>query len=284
MLDEDFLMGLARITVFVLMLLNGARIPMRDLFSLQRKPALLIRSMGAVILLVPGVVLMILLLVDLPIEVATGLALLAAAPGAPLITQRSRIAAGSASLAADLQLKLVLAAVLVTPLTLTLFKALFPLLPELASSPTAVAREIAVVSLLPVGLGLFIQRFLPSTAERLGRPLNVVAQVLFLVLAILVAWFAARMTIQLGGMVALAIVIMAAAALAIGHVIGAGATLNQRASIATACVARNLGLAVIIAAADDILAKLLPTLMAYMLLGMLVAAPYAVWVRRHLTL
>jgi BASS family bile acid:Na+ symporter len=94
-MNEDFLMGLARVTVFVLMLLNGARIPIRNLFSLQSQPALLIRSMLAAILLVPGVVLMILLLADLPIEVATGLALLAAAPGAPLITQRSRIAAVS---------------------------------------------------------------------------------------------------------------------------------------------------------------------------------------------
>jgi hypothetical protein len=33
-MDEDFLMGLARVTVFVLMLLNGARIPIRNLFSL----------------------------------------------------------------------------------------------------------------------------------------------------------------------------------------------------------------------------------------------------------
>lgn len=281
MLDEDTLMGLARVTVFVLMLLNGIRIPVRDLFSV-RKPALLVGSMTAVILLVPAVVLMILLLIDLPIEVATGLALLAAAPGAPLITQRSRIAAGNASLAANLQLKLVLSAVLVTPLTLTLFKALLPLLPELASSPTAVAREIAMVSLLPVSLGLLIQRFLPRTSDFLAKPLNVVAQMLFLVLAILITWFAAKMTIQLGGMVALVIVIMAATALAIGHMIGAGASLNQRASIATACVARNLGLAVIIAAADGILTKLLPVLMAYMLLGMLVAVPYAVWVRRRL--
>ena len=282
MMDEHWLMGLARVTVFALMLQNGLRIPVRDLFSLQRKHALLIRSMVAVIVLVPGVVLVILMLVELPVEVATGLALLAASPGAPLITQRSKIAAGSTPLAADLQLKLVLAAVLVTPLTLTIFKALFPLLPDLASSPAAVAREIAVVSLLPVGIGLFMQRFLPGAAALLGKALGVVSQLLFLILAILIAWPSAGIAIQLGGMVAFAIVVMAAAALGIGHVVGAGASSNQKASIATACIARNLGLAVIIATADGILAKLLPTLMAYMLLGMLVAVPYAVWVRRRL--
>jgi BASS family bile acid:Na+ symporter len=282
MLDEQWLMGLARVTVFTVMLQNGLTIPLRDLVSLQRKPALLIRSMVAVIQLVPGVVLVLLMLVELPVEAATGLALLASSPGAPLITQRSRIAAGSIPLAADLQLKLVLAAVLVTPLTLTLFKALFPLLPELDSSPAAVAREIAVVSIFPVGIGLFAQRFLPGTAALLSKRLGVVSHFLLLILAILIAWPSASAAIQLGGMVALAIVIMAAAALGIGHVMGAGASLNQRSSIATACIARNLGLAVIIATADGILMKLLPTLMAYMLLGMLVAVPYAVWVRRRL--
>ena len=250
MLDEHWLMGLARVTVFALMLLNGLTIPIQDLFCLQRKPALLIRSMVAVIALVPGVVLVILMLVDLPVEVATGLALLAASPGAPLITQRSRIAAGSTPLAADLQIKLVLAAVLVTPLTLTIFKALFPLLPDLASSPSAVAREIAFVSLLPVGIGLFAQRFLPGAAVSLGKALGVVSQLLFLILAILIAWPSASIAIQLGGMVAFAIVIMAAAALGIGHIMGAGASLNQKAPIATACIARNLGLAVIIASAS----------------------------------
>ena len=281
MLDEPYLMGLARVTVFALMLLNGVTIPIRDLFSLQRQPVLFMRSMLAALVLVPVVVLVILVSFDLPVEVATGLLLLAAAPGAPLTTQRSKIAAGSSSLAANLQLMLVLSAVVATPLTLTLFKTLVPVLPELASSPAAVAREIATVSLLPVGAGLFIQRFLPRSAATIGKPLDVVCKVLFLALAILIVWPAARMSIQLGWMVGLAIVTMAAAALAIGHVMGAGATLHQRGSIATACIARNLGLAVVIAAADGVLAKLLPTILAYMLLGMLVAVPYAVWLRRR---
>ena len=121
--------GLARVTVFALMLLNGLTIPVRDLFSLQHKPALVIRSIGAVIVLVPGVILVILMLVELPADVATGLALLAASPGAPLIKQRSKIAVGSTLLAADLQLKLALAAVLVTPLTQS------PLHQEFSSSP-----------------------------------------------------------------------------------------------------------------------------------------------------
>ncbi len=128
MMDDPYLMGLARVTVFALMLLNGVTIPAPGLFSLQPKPALIIRSMVAVIVLVPVVVLVILMSFDLPVEAAT-------------------------------------------------------------------------------------------------------------------------------------------AALAIGHVMGAGASLSQRASIATACIARNLGLAVVIAAADGVLANLLPTVIAYMPLG-----------------
>jgi BASS family bile acid:Na+ symporter len=282
MLNEESLMNLARVTVFTLMLMNGATIPVRSLFSMQGNTALMLRSIIAAIVLVPGAVLVILLCFNLPIEVTTGMALLAAAPGAPLITQRSRIVAGNTSLAANLQLKLVLAAVLVTPLTLTLFKALLPLLPELASSPTSVAWEIAAVSLMPVCLGLLIQQYLPNTAERLGRPLHIVAQLLFLLLAALITWSAVKMTIQLGAVVALAIVLMAATALVLGHAISAGNPPNQRASVATACMARNMGLAVIIASADGIQGRLLPTFMAFMLLGMLAAVPYAAWMHRIL--
>ena len=104
MMDEPILMHFARVTVFALMLMNGVTIPAQDLFSLQRKLTLLIRSMVAVIVLVPVVVLVILMSFDLPVEVATGLALLAASPGAPLTTQRSKLAAGNILLAADLQL------------------------------------------------------------------------------------------------------------------------------------------------------------------------------------
>src|SRR4030095_4221527 len=78
-----------------LMLDIGITLPFGQLTSLWRRPALLIRSLLAVLVLVPGVVLLLLWLLDLPRAVGTGLAVLAAAPGAPLTTMRSQMAGGS---------------------------------------------------------------------------------------------------------------------------------------------------------------------------------------------
>jgi BASS family bile acid:Na+ symporter len=281
MLDETYLMTIARVAVFTMMLLNGITIPATDLVSFRQPSGLLMRALFAVLVLVPLVVFGILMLFDLPVALASGLALLAAAPGAPMTAKRAQLAAGNIPFAANLQLKLVLAAIWFTPLSLALFKACFPLLPNLASSPMNVFREVAMVSLLPVGVGLLVQRLLPRVAERIGKPLALTSNLLFLLLLALIAWPALRMVVPLGWMASLAILVMATAALAVGHALGFGAALNQRASIATACIARNLGLAVVVASSDGLLAEVMPTLVAYLLLGMAAAVPYAAWMRRR---
>ena len=68
--------------------------------------------MLAVIVLVPMVVELLLLWLDFPSGIPKGLALSALAPGAPLTTKRSQLAAARFSYAADLQLTLALPAVL----------------------------------------------------------------------------------------------------------------------------------------------------------------------------
>ena len=146
-MDHPDLLVLVRISIFTLMLDIGITLPFGHLTSVWRRPALLIRSLLAVLVLVPGVVLLLLWLLDLPRAVATGLAVLAAAPGAPLTTMRSQMAGGSTPYSASLQLTLALLAVLVTPLTLAIFHAMFVL--ETSGLPSVdVAREVAIVQFL----------------------------------------------------------------------------------------------------------------------------------------
>jgi BASS family bile acid:Na+ symporter len=93
--DNPLFLDFVKLTIFTLMLGIGVNLSLGDLFGLERRPADLLRSLLAVVVLVPLVVALLLLVVDLPREVATGLAVLAAAPGAPLTSQRARMAAGS---------------------------------------------------------------------------------------------------------------------------------------------------------------------------------------------
>lgn len=278
-MDHPTLLIFVKITIFALMLAIGVNLPLQQLISLWRRPGSLIRSLLAVIVLVPMLVGLLLWVFDLPPPVATGLAVLAAAPGAPLTTKRSQMAGGKMPYSASLQLTLALLAVVVTPLTLTVFYALFNLETE-SVAPLAVAKQVALVQLLPVGIGLLIQHFWPKITDRVGKPLNVIANILFLLLLALVIVPGVRMILQVGAAPIAAILIMVAVSLAIGFLLG-GPVYDERSSLAVASIARNVGLALYIAALSGVEQSLIPTLLSYMILGAIVAVPFSVWRKRR---
>lgn len=279
-MDHPTLLILVKITIFTLMLAIGISLPFQDLIALWRRPGVLLRSLLAVIVLVPTLVVLLLWVFDLPPAIATGLALLAVSPGAPLTTKRSQMAAARFSFAADLQLTLALLAVLVTPLTLAIFHALFDLETERVT-PLEVARQVALVQFLPVAMGLLIQHFGPKLADVIGKPLNVIANGLFFLLIALAIIPGVRMILEIGGLPVVAIVIMVVTSLTIGHLLG-GPTANERSALAISCIARNIGLALFIATLSSVEHHVIPTLLAYMVLGAVVAVPYSVWRKRKM--
>ena len=274
----------ASITIFTLMLTIGVNETVERLISLWRRSAILLRSLFAVIVLVPAVVILLLLAFDLPPAVATGLALLAAAPGAPLTTTRSKVASADLTYVSSLQLALAILAVVLTPAWLAIYYALFDLTIE-TIGPISVASQVARVTFLPVVIGLLLQRFAPALVDRIRKPLNILATVLFLLLAlvILVALAMApelREKLLLGPVAIAAILIMAIAALAIGHLVG-GRNPEQRGGLATACIARNFGLAVYLATLTEAGAASIPTMAVYLLLGAVSGIVYGLWIRRQ---
>ena len=284
-MDNAILLKFFTVTIFSLMFAIGINSSLEQLTSLWRKPELLLRSLLAAIVLVPLVAFILLWLLDLPPAVATGLALLAAAPGAPVMTRRSQMAGADPTYVTSLQLTLAMLAVLVTPLTLAVFYSLFEL-PIGRVSPFHVLLQVGKVTILPVIAGLLIQRFVPRIAASIARPVQVIANALFLLLVVLPVVILAitpdlRQMLNLGGLSWSAILIMAAAAIAVGHFLG-GPTRQQRSALAVACVARNIGLALFIAALLDYGQMFIPTVLAYALFGFTVAFPYSLWSKRRL--
>ncbi len=284
-MDNPFLLMFVNVTIFSLMLAMGVSHSFQQLTSLWRRPELLLRSLLAVIVLVPAIVGLLLWVFELPLAVATGLAVLAAAPGAPLTYKRSQMAAGDPTYTASLQLTLALLAVVVTPLILVIFCTLF----ELGAGRVgffAVAMQVAEVTFLPVITGLLIQQFVPRLADVIGKPLRMLANILFIVLlvALIIVLFLSpdlRMTLYLGVLPTAAIIIMAGSSLAIGHLLG-GPYPEQRSALAIASIARNVGLALFIAALSDYGQNFIPTVLTYMILGALLAVPYSVWSKRQM--
>ncbi len=283
-MDHPLILNFVTITIFSLMLSNGVNYSFQQLISLWRQHEVLFRSLLAVIVLVPLVVIILLWLFDLPPSVATGLAVLAAAPGAPLTTKRAEMTGGDLPYAASLQLVLALLAVVVTPLTLAIFYALFELETERVI-PFEVARQVALVTFLPVIIGVLLQRFAPRLTERISKPLRVFANVLFLLLVVLVlVIFAlvpdARMMLRVGGTSIAAMVIMVLVGLIVGHLLG-GPKQDQRSTLAVASIARNVGLAIYIVALSDVGQNSMPTIVVYLLVGVTGQFLYKTWSKRH---
>jgi BASS family bile acid:Na+ symporter len=103
---------------------------------------------------------------------------------------------------------------------------------------------------------------------------------LVLIVAILAIAPNLRAMLNLGAMPLAVILIMAAAALAIGHLMG-GPPRQQRSTLAIACIARNVGLTLYIAGLCDYGQQVIPTLLTYMILGAILALPYSVWNKRQ---
>ena len=285
-MDNPILHYFVSLTVFVLMLALGVNNSFERLTSLWRRPGLLLRSLFAVVFLVPMVVALLLWMFDLPPAAATGLAVLAAAPGAPLTSKRSQMAGGDPTYTASLQLTLALLAVGITPVILALFQALFELVIG-GVTLFQVARQVGQVTFLPVIIGLSLQQFAPRLAEVLRKPVLVLANILFIFLLLMLVLLLAlvpelRAMLNVGQLPAVAILLMVVVSLTLGHLLG-GPRRDQRSALATACIARNVGLALFIAELSDYGRHFIPTLLTYMILGALLAVPYAVWSKRQLS-
>ena len=284
-MDNPIILHFVSLTVFILMFAIGVNHSFEQLISLWRRPALLLRSLLSVIVVVPMVVGVLLWVFDLTPAVATGLAVLAAAPGAPLTTKRSQMAGGDSTYSASLQLTLALLAVVITPLILAIFYALFDLATERVT-PFQVALQVAEVTFLPVIIGLLIHHFAPGTAERIGKPVRVLANVLFILLFVVLIVLLAvapqlRAMLHFWGLPMAAILIMVVVSLASGHLLG-GPSREQRSALAIASIARNVGLALFIAGLSDYGQNFIPTVLTYMILGALLAVPYGVWSKRRM--
>jgi BASS family bile acid:Na+ symporter len=278
------LFAFVTLTIFTLMLTIGVNNSLEQLTGLLNDRFALIRGLIAVLVIVPAVAFVLLAVFGLPIPVATGIALLAAAPGAPLTTQRSRMAGADTTYVSGIQLIVALTAIIVTPILLAIFYGVFTLAGDRVS-PVAVAWQIAQVTFLPVVIGLAARRFVPGFVARVVKPLNMLANVLFLIMvvalvALLVFAPDFRGQLLIGWSAVIVIVIMAIAAIAAGHLL-AGQGKERRAGLAVASLARNVGLAVYIAGLSGIQPEIVPTLLAYILLGTAIQVAYAMWLKRQ---
>lgn len=232
-----------KITVTIIIFGIGLDSTPYDAVRLFRQPALLLRSLLAMYVLVPLAAVGLVILLPLPPGAEAALLVLAVSSGAPLLP-RKLLGIGDGAFIFSLVVASSVLAVILVPLWLEMLGPLFPRLPRLA--PERTAWVLGESFFLPLLAGMAVRRFFPQLAAWSGGRvvgLAGLAMTLAAVLLMAVNWHVV-LEVKWQGIAALAFLIVIS--LVIGHLVGGPAEEN-RSALAVACATRHIGVAVVVA-------------------------------------
>jgi BASS family bile acid:Na+ symporter len=271
----EILKIVAPVSVALIVFAQGLGIaPSQVLGYWKERPGLMLRSLVAMLVLVPAAALGLILLLKPSAGVAIGLAILVACPPAPLMLKAAPKKGGAnAAFMASLHLSLAALAFLTVPAVLNLLSR--PLGFEADVDLGAMAWILARTILLPIALGLAVRSLFPAAADRLAPVLGKAGTIglLVVVLFALAAFYPALLAMDLWSYAVM--VIVSLAALAIGHFAGS-ADAHERTTLAVECAVRHPVLALTIAAmnfgAKNALPVLVPCVITFILIAMIYMA------------
>jgi BASS family bile acid:Na+ symporter len=279
-------------TLEMLRVLVGVAVPLAsfatglrstDPLWLWKRPRLLVRSLLAILVVVPLVEVLlagVLAAGNVYLRAGIVVSILAIGIGPPNLLKRTRGSQEVACYGIGLNITLMLAAIVYLPLATALHGAVFH--HQVIPPWTQVARVVLVQALLPFFAGVALARWVPRLAAPLERHAPQVvgaAMLTVVVVALLAVW---RPLVGLGVRAWLVCALVAAVAIGIGHLAG-GPGRDTRGVLAGFSAMRFPGLALLIAASvpGGRGAALVPVILAYVLTsGILVGLYQAAMGRR----
>jgi bile acid:Na+ symporter, BASS family len=269
-------------SIFLNVFLLGVDARPGDLIHLLRSPGKLLRSLLSMNILMPLLVVVGVAIFKLHPAVEIALLTLAISPIPPLLPQKTLKAGGEASYAFGLLTVAALLAILFVPVGVAVYGKLFGR-PTLMS-PLAVMGLVVTTVLAPLAAGMLVRRVASGFAERISKPVSLVAKVLLVasvVPILFVAWPAIVSLIGNGTILAIAVFLVVG--LAAGYLIG-GPDPEDRVVLSFATAFRHPGVAIAIATANFPGQKPIPAaILLYLLLGAVVSVPIVAWRKKQRT-
>jgi BASS family bile acid:Na+ symporter len=272
------------ITASIVVIVFGLGLNARpqDALHLFRHPALLLRAVLSMNLIMPLVAAILVIAFELPTPVKIALVALAVSPVPPLLPKKEVEAGGDPSYAIGLSVAIALLSILTVPLAVALFTRVFDRSGELAV--LTVAKTVFITVLVPLAAGIALRRGLPGLARKIARPLSILGLVLLVVsaLPVAVALWPAMSALQGDGTV-LVLALMAVIGLCVGHALG-GPDADTRTNLALCTASRHP--AVALAAATAVVGSggskpALAAILLYVVIAILVSIPYVAWRKRQ---
>jgi predicted Na+-dependent transporter len=236
--------GVLAAVIFVLssMLAMGFSLTVREIIEPLKNIRLVILSLVANFILVPLLALVLLLIFPLTEGLSIGLFLLGTAAGAPFLPKLAQAAKGDIAFAVGLMVLLMVVTIAYVPIVLPL------LLPGVAIDPTAIARSLVLLMLIPLAIALFVRARYEQIAQGLLPLMSQATNLSLLTLS--VAFFVVYFTDLVGviGTTAILVtIIFVMVSLVIGYVLGGPAGGIKRV-LGVGTAQRNLSAALAIAA------------------------------------
>ena len=252
-----------------------------DLLYVLRRPGLLARSLIALFLIMPVVAVTLSRWFDFPRTVGIELIALALSPTPPLLPGREARSGGHESYGLGLMAVLALLSIALVPLSLKFLGTFFGL--PFSISPATIAAIVFKAALLPLAAGLVVRALAPAVAARLEKAVWILVMILapLAVVAVLLSTAPAMWQLVGSGTI-LAILTFLLIGLAVGHVLG-GPEPDQSIVLALSTACRHPAIALSIVSANYPDENFGPTIILYLLLGVVVGIPYVAWQRRHMT-
>jgi bile acid:Na+ symporter, BASS family len=259
----------------------GLKTTSEDLQYLLRRPGLLVRSLAAVLVIMPVVAVVLARLFDFRSTVEIALIALAISPVPPMLPRKEAAAGGQRAYALGLLALLSLLSIVSVPLSVELLERYFG--QSFAMAPGPIAKVVLVAVLLPLILGVAVRAVTPAIADRIEQPLRWVPTVLIPVAALgLLAGSWRALWGALGEGTVVEMVVFVAVGLAVGHLLG-GPRADHAVVLALSTAFRHPAIALSTAAANFPDVRFGGTILLYLIVSTAVSIPYVAWQRRRVS-
>ncbi len=252
---------------------------MDDALYLFRRPSKLVRSLLSMNVIMPLFAAALVAVFNLVQAVEIALITLAVSPVPPILPKKQVKAGGRGSYAIGLLVAAAVLAIVFVPLTIDLLGRVFDRPVQI--SVATIAKLVLTTVLLPLAAGIAVHHFAPAFAERIAKPLSLVAAVMLIggaLPVVFTAWPA--ITSLIGNGTILAIEAFVVVGLAAGHLLG-GPAPEDRTVLAFSTASRHPGIALAIASANAPGQKLvLAAVLLYLIVNAAVSIPYKKWQQR----
>ena len=240
-------LGAASKALIILFLLSsmvsiGLEVTLKEILLAASNKRIFIKALSANFILVPLLGLGIARILPMPMNIETGFLLLAAAPGAIFAINFTRRTQDSVPFAAALLFALTVLSVVVTPF---LTQLMLNIDQPITLHYDRAFQALFLYVLLPLLAGLALKQWASQMASRLRKPVSACAGISFVVVTVITMGLKSAATKQIGINGLLAMLLLIAASMVIGWMLG-GPDRGTRRVLTVNTSMRNVALALAI--------------------------------------